>query len=167
MCKRSPLPDRPDDDCEHAAAVPSRARSRRAFLKELGAVAASVPFATVAARAAIPDVLAPQGGRLNLKDRPGEAFQKRLKAADADRKIKLPSHPTSGDEARYPSGIANFTKGFAHDSFGEVDSAAYALYLAAVKTGKRADFDALPLGGNTPLVDPQAGLAFDLETCDP
>ncbi|MGO9452726.1 MAG: hypothetical protein ACLQDV_17040 [Candidatus Binataceae bacterium] len=43
----------------------------------------------------------------------------------------------------------------------------YASYLAAVKTGKRADFDALPLGGTEPLVDPQAGLAYDLETYDP
>jgi membrane-associated phospholipid phosphatase len=38
--------------------------------------------------------------------------------------------------------------------------------LSAIRTGKRADFDALVTGG-VPLVDPQAGLAFDLETCDP
>ncbi|HXA65839.1 MAG TPA: vanadium-dependent haloperoxidase, partial [Bryobacteraceae bacterium] len=52
------------------------------------------------------------------------------------------------------------------NSFGEVDPNVYASYLAAVKTGKRADFDSLTLGGTMPLVDPQAGIAFDLETYD-
>ena len=36
-----------------------------------------------------------------------------------------------------------------------------------MKTGKRADFDALTMGGTERLVDPQAGLAYDLETYDP
>ena len=40
-------------------------------------------------------------------------------------------------------------------------------YLSAIRSGKRADFDALVTGRDVPLVDPQAGLAFDLETCDP
>jgi membrane-associated phospholipid phosphatase len=35
-----------------------------------------------------------------------------------------------------------------------------------VNTGKRADFDALTMGGTERLVDPQAGIAFDLETLD-
>ena len=51
-------------------------------------------------------------------------------------------------------------------SFGEVDPSVYAAYLAAVKTGKRADFDALTMGGTERLVDPQAGIAFELETVD-
>jgi membrane-associated phospholipid phosphatase len=42
----------------------------------------------------------------------------------------------------------------------------YANYRAAVQSGKRADFDSLEMGGDTPLVDPQAGLAFDLEGID-
>ncbi|HTY54439.1 MAG TPA: hypothetical protein VMB26_04535, partial [Candidatus Binataceae bacterium] len=73
----------------------------------------------------------------------------------------------NGDETRYPSGIANYTKGLAHNNFGEVDAASYMLYQAAIRTGLRKDFDDLPIGGTVPLVDPQAGLAFDLETCDP
>jgi membrane-associated phospholipid phosphatase len=142
--------------------------SRRSFLKGLGAaaLAGTVPLAAGAA-GALPDVLSDTSSKtLNIKARPGQAYQKRLNAAASDRKIKVPAHPTNGDEALYPSGIANFTKGFAHNSFGEIDPTAYAQYLAAVKTGKLADFEALPLGGNTPLVDPQAGIAFDLETCD-
>lgn len=140
--------------------------SRRTFLKGIGAAALAVPLAAGTA-GAVPDVLSdPKSRTLDIKARHNQAFQKRLKAASFDRKIKVPAHPTSGDEALYPSGIANFTKGFAHNSFGEIDQTAYAKYLAAVKTGKLADFEALPLGGNTPLVDPQAGIAFDLETCD-
>ena len=143
-----------------------RAQSRRSFLKGLGAAVASVPFAA-AARAAVPDVLSNTKKPLDLNGRPEEAFQKRLKAARFDRRISLKSFRNNGDEASYPSGIANYSKGFAHNNFGEVDPSAYALYLAAIRTGRRKDFDNLPMGGTSPLIDPQAGLAFDLETCDP
>ena len=116
----------------------------------------------------MPDVLSqPGSGPLNLNARPPQAFGKRLAAAADDLQVPSPGHPNNGDEAKYPSGIANFTKGFPHNSFGEITPSVYASYLAAVKTGKRADFDALTLGGTEPLVDPQAGLAYDLETYDP
>ena len=132
----------------------------------------AAPFAVIATKAAakgpkIPDVLSdPHSQTLNLKNRRDESFNQRLNAAADDHKVKVPPHPNNGDEKAYPSGIANFTKGFAHNSFGEVDPTAYADYLAAVKTGKRADFDSLPMGGTIQLVDPQAGIAFDLETYD-
>jgi membrane-associated phospholipid phosphatase len=143
--------------------------SRRAFLKGLGAAGAAVPLAAIAAGAAgLPDVLSDTGSKeVNLKTRHNTAFKKRLHAAADDRAVKVPPHPNNGDEALYPSGIANFTKGFPHNSFGEVDPSIYAAYLAAVKTGKRADFDALTMGGTESLVDPQAGLAYDLESYDP
>ena len=44
-------------------------------------------------------------------------------------------------------------------------STVYASYLAAVNTGS-GHFDALPMAGTEQLVDPQAGIAFDLETYD-
>ena len=146
--------------------------SRRAFLKGIGAASVAAPFVAIATKAAakgpkIPDVLSDtHSTQLNLNDRSKEAYDRRVSAAKEDRRVKVPSHPNNGDEALYPSGIANFTKGFAHNSFGEVDPTVYADYLAAVKTGKRADFDALPMAGTEPLVDPQAGIAFDLETYD-
>ena len=144
----------------------TRAHSRRAFLKGIGAASATIPLAAIGARAAsnrMPDVLSePGSGQLNLKARPPQAFSKRLAAAVDDLKVPTPNHPTNGDEALYPSGIANFTKGFPHNDFAEVDPVVYAAYLAAIKSGKRADFDALTMGGTLPLVDPQAGLAFDL-----
>jgi hypothetical protein len=146
----------------------SKRSTRRAFLKGVGAATVvSIPLTAAVARGAIPDVLSNGLLELDLDARPEEAFQKRFKAAVSDRKVSVPPHPNNGDEAKYRSGIANYTKGFPHNTYGEVVPAAYAIYLAAVKSGKRADFDKIPLGGNTPLVDPQAGLAFDLETCDP
>jgi len=151
------------------AEAPRPAHSRRAFLKGIGAAGATVPLAAIAARAAsrIPDVLSdPNEKFVNLDARREQAFQKRQMAAKDDRKVKVPKHPNNGDEALYESGIANFTKGFGHNSFGEVDMGVYEDYLAAIKTGKRADFDALVMGGIEPLVDPQAGLAYDLETYD-
>ena len=142
--------------------------TRRHFLKTFGAVAAvgSVPLATLDARAAgLPDLAAnPQ--TLNPRRRPGTAFHKKVSAAAGDLIVPVPSQANNGDEAQFPTGVANYTKGFPHNEFGEVDPVVYASYLAAVKSGKRADFDNLQMGGNTPLVDPQAGLAFDLEGID-
>ena len=143
--------------------------SRRAFLKGLGAatLAGAVPAAALAAGITMPDVLsdthAPQ---LNINARRNQAYRKRLAAAAEDRKTGTPSNLNNGDEIAFPNGIASFTKGFSHPQPCIVDPAIYAQYLSAIHSGKRADFDALVTGG-VPLVDPQAGLAFDLETCDP
>ncbi len=158
---------------EKKAGTLRSSHSRRAFLKGLGAAGVTAPFVAIATSAAagrqpkMPDVLSDtHSNTIDFKNRRDEAFNQRVTAAADDHKVKVPPHPNNGDEKAYPSGIANYTKGFAHNSFGEVDPNVYASYLAAVKTGKRADFDALPMGGTEPLVDPQAGLAFDLETYD-
>src|ERR1700722_15447850 len=154
---------------ETPASEPRRIPSRRAFLKGFGVatIASTVPAMALAAGKAMPDVISDlHSSNLNINARRHQAYQKRLKAAAEDRKPKTPPHPNNGDEALYPSGIANSTKGFKHDNSGGVGPAAYAASLAAIRSGKRADFDALVTGG-VPLVDPQAGLAFDLETCDP
>jgi membrane-associated phospholipid phosphatase len=148
---------------------PPSVPSRRAFLKGLGALtlAGAVPTAAIAANTTMPDVLsdthAPQ---LDLEARPNQAYRKKLAAASEDRQIRTPSHLNNGDEILFPNGTANFTKGLAHPRPCIVDPEIYAQYLSAIHTGKRADFDAIVTGG-VPLVDPQAGLAFDLETCDP
>ena len=153
-------------------AGPQRSHSRRAFLKGIGAAGVAAPFVAIATRAAakgpkIPDVLSnPHTEVLDLNARPKEAYDRRVNAAKDDRKVTVPDHSNNGDEALYPSGIASFTKGFMHNSFGEVDPNVYASYLAAVKSGKRADFDSLTMGGTMQLVDPQAGIAFDLESYD-
>jgi membrane-associated phospholipid phosphatase len=141
--------------------------SRRAFLKGLGAASLSVPIASIASAAKhrTPDVLSGPG-TLNFKTRRDQSFNNRFNAAVDDHQVNPAPQVTNGDEARYRTGVANFTKGFPHNSFGEIDPSVYAAYLAAVKTGKRADFDALTMGGTERLVDPQSGIAFDLETLD-
>jgi membrane-associated phospholipid phosphatase len=157
----------------------SRSHSRRAFLKGIGAAATivgSAPVAAAAAQHVMPDVLSDTSSpTLNLKARRGQAFHKRVSAAYGDRKTPTASGKNNGDEALYTSGIfngvANFTKGLGHmtspPNVGVVESAPYTTYLNAIKTGKLADFDLIQLEGTIPLVDPQAGIAFDLETCDP
>lgn len=70
------------------------------------------------------------------------------------------------DENGYPNFIANFSKGLLHNYLGEVDKDAYYAFITALKSGKTADFEAIPLGGDRKLANPQAGLAFDLQGPD-
>ncbi len=147
-----------------------RTPSRRAFLKGVGAatIAGAATAVTAAANGAMPDVISDlHSSKLNINARRSKAYQNRLKAAAQDRKPRTAASTNNGDEAKYPNGIANFTKGFAHDEMGIVLPAPYTAYQAAIRSGKRQDFDSLIMGGTIPLVDPQSGLAFDLETCDP
>jgi hypothetical protein len=53
-----------------------------------------------------------------------------------------------------------------HNNIGEVDRSAYLSFLNAVRQGTAAAFEQIPLGGNVPLVNPLAGVAFDLEGTD-
>ncbi len=68
-----------------------------------------------------------------------QSFNNRVNAATAESLIPVPQQVTNGDETNFPNHIGNYSKGLIHNSIG---------------------------GGNTPLVDPQAGLAFDLEGTD-
>jgi len=56
-----------------------------------------------------------------------------------------------------------------HDEVGEVDPRAYQALLRALATGRPEDFERIPLGvdsGGRKLLNPQGGLAFDLEGFD-
>ncbi len=75
-------------------------------------------------------------------------------------------HPTNGDETRYPNRIASYSKGLPHDKNGEVMPAAYTAFLGALASGRHQDFEALTLGGNRPLTNPQGGLALEMEGAD-
>ncbi|HXR25288.1 MAG TPA: hypothetical protein VN742_08000, partial [Candidatus Binataceae bacterium] len=94
------------------------------------------------------------------------AYNYRVRTAQAEFHVPIPNHPSNGDETRYPNFIGNFSKGLPHDANGEVTASAYAKFLTAVNSGKPTDFNAIPLGGTVLLVDPQSGLAFDLEGTD-
>jgi hypothetical protein len=88
----------------------------------------------------------------------------------------IPAHPDNGDERLYPNKIGNYSKALKHDpTTGEPDPAAYAALIAAITSGRFADFEALAanghLGSADPtvqrrLVNPGSGYAFDLEGID-
>jgi hypothetical protein len=150
--------------------------SRRKFLGASGLAAATVaagaagivglePLVPGGSSAAadftpFPDSGGPGSGRRE------QSYQVRVDAAEYNRELPVPTHPTNGDEDRYPSKIGNYTKGLPHNTFGEVDLAAYQTLLHALDTGRPADFNAIQLGGSRRLVNPQSGLAFDLEGTD-
>lgn len=54
-----------------------------------------------------------------------------------------------------------------HNRLGEVDPDAYRTLLRALDSGRRADFDKVPLAGQARLANPQAAFAFELEGADP
>jgi hypothetical protein len=103
--------------------------------------------------------------------RRSQAFQLRQQAAMAQMQLPLPAHPDNGDEALFANKIGNFSKGLPHNQLGQVDPQAYQAFRAALNSGNPAAFEAIPMGCPDPalrqkLLDPQAGLAFDLEGAD-
>ncbi|HYO66249.1 MAG TPA: vanadium-dependent haloperoxidase [Archangium sp.] len=94
------------------------------------------------------------------------AQQVRVDAAAFQRGIPLPSHSNNGDEARYPTRFASYSKGLPHDSLGDVVTAEYDKLTAAVASGNPAEFEAITLGGTRKLVNPQAAYAYQLEGAD-
>ena len=85
-----------------------------------------------------------------------------------------PIHRSNGDEGRYANRIASYSKGLGHNDLGEVNRGDYARLLAAFASEDPADFEQIPvsLSPSVPadkrrkLINPQAGLAFDLEGPD-
>ncbi len=114
-----------------------------------------------------PDALQqyPERGNHELQDpqeRRLEARRVRLRAANIAFELPIPPHPNNGDEELYPNRIANFHKGLPCNFLGEVNPTAYDIYLAALNSGKQADFEQIPLAGTLKLVNPMAGLMFEL-----
>lgn len=108
-------------------------------------------------------------------ERREQAFKLRVETAEVYRHKEIPRHSNNGDEEKYKhqNYYANFTKGLPHDVNGEVDPNAYASLLAALESGKPQDFEnivlgsaSLPVAQRLLLVDPQCGLAYDLEGID-
>jgi hypothetical protein len=175
----------PQDESHQQEAERPSAVSRRAFLgTTAAAIVAGVVDPTQTAEAqprvsATFDAVDLTGGAGSPPEdrstdpvaRADAAFTIRCKAATAQREIPIPVHVNNGDEALYPNKIASYSKGLPHNARGEVNLAAYNLLLHALNTGKPSDFETIQLGCATPsfrhrLVNPQAGLAFDLEGAD-
>jgi len=65
----------------------------------------------------------------------------------------------------YSNRIGNFSKGLPHDDLGDVIPAAYDSLLQ-LASGDPDDFERIPLAGTANPANPQAGLAFELESTD-
>jgi len=116
-------------------------------------------------------VLPQQGIALTGEDRREACYLIRNAGAKAGRRAAIPEHEDNGDEARYGNRIGNYSKGLPHNSLGAVDSAAYDSLLTALDSGRHADFESIVMGASAPvfqrkLVNPQAGLAYDMEGVD-
>jgi hypothetical protein len=145
------------------------AATRREFLRLMPSGAA-VTLASTAAVSLEPSAEADEG---SPDGRSGEglerilsSYRNRVDAALQERQVPIPRQITNGDEQRYPNFIGNYSKGLPHNPIGEVDRTAYRSLLNAVRQSTAAAFEQVPLGGNTLLVNPLAGLAFDLEGTD-
>jgi hypothetical protein len=168
-------PNCPKSDGQESDKLPGQAQNkgstRRSFLSQVsGAAAATLGAAAMissppasAARAQEPS--RPDSGN-GARSRALRSYANRVGAAQAELNIRVPNEVTNGDEQRFANHIGNFSKGLVHNGIGEVDGASYASLLRAVNNGDSRLFEQIQLGGTVPLVDPQAGLAFDLEGTD-
>jgi hypothetical protein len=143
--------------------------TRREFLRRIRGGVATLASTTVSFEAsAEADGGSPGNHSGGSVERVLNSYQNRVDAALAETRVPIPRQITNGDEQRYPNFIGNYSKGLPHNAIGEVDPSAYRSLLNAVRQGTAAAFEQLPFGGNppTPLVNPLAGLAFDLEGTD-
>ena len=138
----------------------SRGVSRRHFVSSTAAAAFAGAFGAprLFAAATAPEVPLESvlGGRA------AEAYSVRIAAADLARKLPCEGHRGNGDETRYATKWASYTKALPHDALGHVVPDAYAAYLAAMRSGNAEEMEKIPLGGFTKLSNPHAALAFDL-----
>ncbi len=135
----------------------------RRILLGMAAQTAAVTMTGRTVNGAVPSESSRQ---VNGADRLQTCFQMRVQAAKDDRDAGMPTQTPNSDEDRYSNRAGNFSKGLPHNAVGEVDPAAYQSLLNAMSSGDPQDFDRIVMGGLSKLVDPQAGLAFDMEGLD-
>jgi hypothetical protein len=136
--------------------------SRRNFIGTAACAAGAIGLSPLLGSTATQAEAATTFGR----QRAVQAFEIRRNAAFLEFRSSGGQHTNNGDERRYSKKIGNYSKGLPHNSLGEVDPAAYAGYLNAIRSGQPSDFENITLGGNVRLTNPQAGLAFGLEGAD-
>ena len=170
-------PDPVPDERQPAAPPPSDKHervqfSRRSFLGTVGGATAltagGVLLPSITGASSAQAFVPPSASGAVRKQ---AAYRIRVKAARDNSLLPVASHPTNGDELLYPDYIGSFSKGLPHNASGEVDPAAFQALVNACDSGVPADFEAIPSGCPNPslrlkLIDPQSGLAFDLEGLD-
>ena len=159
----------PDDLPSRCETRPSG--SRRKFLGNVGGVAVA---AVTAAAIGLEPLLggkdsmarAEENGGLTGAARAEESEEIRIHAANRERAVQIPNHPTNGDQNRYADQANTYTKCLPHDSFGRVNLNAFATFVNALDSGEHEDFEKIIMGGARTLNGPQGGFAFDLEGRD-
>jgi hypothetical protein len=167
-----------DHAAENDKAIGLSSPQRRKLLRHLAGATSATMAASVMGfgTAAVPTEakahfdLFPGGGP-DKGQRRLQALQVRIRAAQQQASQPVGPHPDNRDELIYPGKIGNYSKGLPHNRYGEVDLNAYSSLKHALKTGRPADFESIILGTPDPslrrrLVNPQAGLAFDMEGGD-
>lgn len=104
-----------------------------------------------------------------LEKRRVDSFTYRTKEAYGAYARGYTCHENNGDEALYlnTDRRASFSKGLQHDAFGHVLAPSYNSLLNAINSrGDPNAFAAIQMGGTRKLINPRAGLAFDLEGAD-
>ncbi len=139
--------------------------SRRGFLGGAGAAAAGMAAGTVTVEQLLNAPAA--AAALTPAQRRTAAYNCRVNAATYWKNQVAINHPVNGDEAAYPNRIGNYSKSMPHNSFGEVNPAAYQSLLTAIDTGSHNDYSAMILSpGAIRQTSPQCGMAFDMEGVD-
>jgi len=95
------------------------------------------------------------------------ALMKRKKSASRpQRRIAASSGSTITATNRSIQALGNYSKGLKHDARA-MSTRLVRQHALRLQSGAPADFEAIVLGGDVPLVDPQCGLAFSLIGGDP
>jgi hypothetical protein len=161
---------RVEDRKELTTVTERKGSTRRAFLGQVGGAAAATLTAGALtlkpASATAQETSAFDSNAGGARARAQKCFSIKVNAAQAELVTRLPDEVTNGDEHRFPNHIGNFSKGLVHNGIGEVYGASYASLLRALNNGDPRLFEQIHMGGKAPLIDPQAGLAFDLEGVD-
>ena len=95
------------------------------------------------------------------------ALDLRNRTALTQSRRPVASMQSNGEENSLPNRIACYAKGLPQNRYGEVDPKAYDAFLAAMRSGKFADFERIPRAGGKKLSNPQSAFAFHLEGGDP
>lgn len=146
-------------------------QSRRGFLKSAGSAGALTAAASMGLGglfAAPKEARASGVYRGQRSWRRVRAFRTRKDAAFIQFRAKSERQRSNGDEQRYPDKRASFFKCLPQNELGEVDLDAFAALLAALRTGRPAGFEDIPLSSSAvrKLANPQAAYAFDMTGVD-
>ena len=152
-------------------AEPLKSPTRRQFIgRASAATTASLALASLGVEPFLTarNASAAEIGPLGANQRRNQAEQLRMNMARLNKEVTPPQleHPDNHDEDLYPNKIASYSKGLPHQSNGEVILSAYQSMINALQSGRPSDFDAITLGGDRGLTNPQAGLAFEMEGGD-